>query len=112
MKETTLKVLIPDDWELETKEITIGKSMAYDPSNPVVSYYPKVVICKPWKEPDFLKPGWIAMDRSRDWWWFESEPYRVGYVWQSTEGKQMELCGINWAHPPCHDWKETKRRIK
>lgn len=23
-----------------------------------------------------LKPGWVAMDKNGEWWWFEAKPYR------------------------------------
>jgi len=114
MRQETIKVQIPDGWELVTEEIRIGVGHAPCAlAGGEVAFYPKIAIRKveEWKQPDFLKPGWIAMDEDGSWYWSVEEPIQNRSDWE-TSGRNIYLAFTNWTPPACNDWKKSKRRIE
>lgn len=60
-----------------------------------------------------LRPGWVAMDTSDKWYWYEDRPY-YGYAdWQYTgRGECMELNILFEIAVYPGDWRESLIEIK
>lgn len=59
----------------------------------------------------FIKEGWVAMDKDKEWIWFEQKPicYSKLYdCWRISDGYMCPLYCFNIA--PANDW--TKSLIK
>jgi hypothetical protein len=119
----TVKVEIPDGWELACDELRLPKAGEYYLTKDLVmqAHYDffscqKCVIVRrvePWKQPDFLKPGWIAMDESGEWYWYTKEPFCSPDGNQWFSGNSVILMSeVNWTPPQCSDWKQSKRIIE
>ena len=116
MKTETIKVQIPDGWELVTEEVAEIKHWSYFIKNNgelIGVVYPRIELRKveEWKQPDFLKPGWIAMDANGKWCWYGDEPSHHSNAWNVDDGGILYLGQINWTPPACDDWRKSKRRI-
>lgn len=73
-----------------------------------------VIVAVPdWTPPEFLKPGWVAMDANGSWNWHEAEPMqRSNYFEWTNSGRIMFLGLFNWSPPSCTDWTQSKHRIE
>jgi len=121
MKIVSIKVQIPDGWELACDEMRPPKKDEWycfgngdEPNrarNDFESEWVNVRKVEPWKQPEFLKPGWIAMDADGEWYWTGGEPRQCGDDW-NAEGGSIYLAFTNWTPPTCTDWKQSKRRIE
>jgi hypothetical protein len=98
---------LPGEWYLTTRgavERAIGLSCDHDR-----------VIVRPiekWNPPEWMKPGWIAMDEDKIWLWHENEPVECQDWWSSCKGPHFDLSNVNWTPPLCDDWRKSKRRIR
>ena len=70
-----------------------------------------IILRKKWKPPEFLNPGWIAMDESGAWFWFESEPVFYEHYWAGPGGFARLSEWLNWTPPTVTDWKQSLTRI-
>jgi hypothetical protein len=58
----------------------------------------------PWHEaPEWAR--WAAMDSTKQWYWFESQPLMFNAVWSNNIGRIAEFNAP--AHP---DWTQSKQR--
>lgn len=57
-----------------------------------VSIAPRLIVRKKWQPPEWLKPGWIAMDGDGCWMWFQSLPFLKGDEWFPRQG---DFCAID-----------------
>jgi hypothetical protein len=59
----------------------------------------------------FMKDGWVAMDKSGEWWWYSEKPFICGEQWH-TEGNESTGLIDNYVFDiaPADDW--TKSLIK
>jgi hypothetical protein len=126
MKTVSVKVKIPDGWELDCDELRLAnRGEKYVLSDGTICtaqkddygllFVPKIIVRKiePWKQPDFLKPGWIAMDENGEWYWYIKEPFYSSDEDQWFSGDNVILMSeVNWTPPKCTDWKQSKRRIE
>jgi hypothetical protein len=124
MKEVSVKVQIPDGWEFDElrlakrgeKYLLLNGSIQVAQSDDSSFFeVPKIIVRKiePWKQPDFLKPGWIAMDEDGEWYWYIKEPFYSSDENQWFSGDKVILMSeVNWTQPQCTDWKQSKRRIE
>ena len=110
MRQETIKVQIPDGWELVTEEIVIHRGQR---ENDVSFAYPEIKLRKveEWKQPDFLKPGWIAMDEDGSWWFYKNDEPRIHLHRWRNNSRPNQIDDFNWTPPACNDWKKSKRRI-
>lgn len=61
-----------------------------------------------------LKPGYVAMDKNGEWWWYITKPKEGEYMWinEYANTRSVKLSqGFNIA-PFDGDWKDSLRRIK
>ena len=64
----------------------------------------------------FMKYGWVAMDKSGEWLWWENEPERAKQhnIWikkQPDSGKWYNISHI-FDIAPADDWTRSLKRIK
>lgn len=73
----------------------------------------KLIVAVPnWTPPEFLKPGWVAMDANGAWRWHEKEPHpRQNYYEWDSAGACVFLGHFIWTPPVCADWTQSKRRV-
>lgn len=68
------------------------------------------ILRKVWQEPaGIFKPGWIAKDKTGEWYWFERIPRLRDGVWLFG-GHHHELAGLNIDFPQC-DYKDSVREV-
>ncbi len=71
-----------------------------------------------WTPPSFIPKGWIAMDRSGDWYWYSIKPVcGISGIWSFEEATSLALIEnmtskTPWGAPPITDWKESLIEIK
>lgn len=56
-----------------------------------------------------LKPGFVAMDRNGEWFWYNKKPHANTVYWSAarvTNSVSMELSGFDIA-PYDGDWKDS-----
>ena len=70
----------------------------------------RFILREKWAPPEFLRPGWIAMDDDGNWFWHESEPAIGNKRWLVTGGCAL-LSDFNWTPPTVTDWKQSLTRI-
>jgi hypothetical protein len=59
-----------------------------------------------------LKPGWVAMDKSGFWWWYEFMPTRNDYCWLEEEvGNSIHINRIFDIAPFDGDWKSSLIKV-
>ena len=94
-----------DDWINPSGKI-IGGIDGYG------SQWPRLIVRRKWTPPAWLKPGWIAMAATGEWWWHADEPQIVDGGW-CNEVACVHLLqdAFDFTPPPCDDWKQSKRRI-
>jgi len=120
MQTVSVKVQIPDGWELacdewrlpKAGEFYLAKDLVIEANYDLSQKHIIVRKIEPWKQPDFLNPGWIAMDENGDWFWFSNEPMLFSRCWDQCDCFIVELDCFNWTPPQCSDWKQSKRRIE
>lgn len=54
-----------------------------------------------------LRPGWVAMDESKRWWWYGSMPAQRYEVWIVKIGDQCSLLSAFNIAPFDGDWKDS-----
>lgn len=115
MKTATIKVQIPDGWELLEPD-AVRQHFTREVFPDLMNVYIPVQFGKveEWKQPEFLKPGWIAMDEDGAWWWYEWEPVisSIRSTLWGSEHPKSNLEFLKWTPPTCTDWKKSKRRIE
>ncbi|MEE0060471.1 MAG: hypothetical protein UE295_06565 [Acutalibacteraceae bacterium] len=61
----------------------------------------------------FMRDGWVAMDKDKEWWWYSEKPFICGEQWHtevdSSTGTGM-IDNSVFDIPPADDW--TKSLIK
>jgi hypothetical protein len=121
MSEAIVRVLIPDGFELACDimrqplpgEWYLTTRGAVERA--VSACYQDRVIVRPievWTPPEWMKPGWIAMNENMIWYWYEKEPVDCQDDWLSCQGPHFELSHIKWTPPCCDDWRQSKQRIE
>lgn len=65
-----------------------------------------------YQPPSFLKPGWIAMDKNGDWYWYSVEPTQGNVAWNRCYSDYTSMTRFNWTPPPCTDWTQSLTEIK
>jgi hypothetical protein len=84
----------------------------------VPSSFP-VLVCvkaKPLWEPSqellaVLRPGWIARDRGRGWYWFSSVPFVNGAVWSGSGYRTLDGIKQNLLPPDTIPWDKSCFKI-
>lgn len=117
MPTVSVKVQIPDGWELACDEMRCPKngewflSHSGDPEQANIDFFnSRFPILRKWKQPEFLKPGWIAKDSNGLWYWFQNKPSLGSMQWES-DFSACNLAAFKWTPPAC-DWKQSKRMIE
>ena len=60
----------------------------------------------------FLETGWVAMDKSGIWWWYEFKPMKREFYWyEKNGGNVVELHYIFNIAPFDGDWKDSLIKI-
>jgi len=116
MPIVNVKFKISDGWELVDAEKVIEiEHPQWHVNGSDVTHLVRISCRKiePWKQPEFLKPGWIAMNANGSWYWYEDVPVVVDSrsFWQGDGGRYCCLSGLNWTPPVCSDWLESRRKI-
>ena len=57
----------------------------------------------------FMKKGWVAMDRNKQWWFFEIKPKLTRNVWLSN-GEENYLNEV-FDIAPADDWKKSLIKV-
>lgn len=74
---------------------------------------PQIIIRPIYQPPTWLKPGWLAMDKNRIWYWHASKPDRDCEFWMNNEGDmQLDPRALVFTPPPCTDWTQSLFEIK
>lgn len=65
----------------------------------------------------FMKKGWVAMDKSGEWWWYRKKPHKVlSYrnEWEENErSKWQDVGGLNlFDIAPADDWTKSLIQVK
>lgn len=63
----------------------------------------------------FMKKGWVAMDKSGEWWWFPVEPYMVCDEWLFRGGdgyKEAIHISAMFDIAPADDWIKSLIKVK
>lgn len=63
-----------------------------------------------WQAPEWLKPGWIAMDHNGDWYWTELEPEKYPDYWVSLCEGCLLKCLV-WTPPVVRSWETSKTKV-
>lgn len=60
----------------------------------------------------FMKPGWVAMDNSGQWWWYSEKPFIIGgEQWHTEVNSSTGMIDNDvFDIAPADDW--TKSLIK
>lgn len=56
-----------------------------------------------------LKKGWVAMDKDREWYWFDDKPRKSSNSW--IEGLPFSILDA-FDIAPADDWKKSLIRVK
>jgi hypothetical protein len=120
MKTVSVKIQIPDNMELACDEVRAVQPGEYflDVDGVVMlsrysSQWKHPIVREAWKPPEFLKPGWIAMDTDEFWCWYMHEPrFDVSNGEWESGGPLTILSHLNFTPPPCSDPKLSLRRIE
>ena len=62
----------------------------------------------------FMKEGWVAMDKSGEWWWYPLEPYiKSGEWWFRGGGEYLEAILISSVFDivPADDWTKSLLKV-
>jgi hypothetical protein len=104
MKQITVELEIPDGREYVSHNVEkAGFRM----------FYVAIETRPAWQPPEWLNPGWIAMDKNGQWYWHESKPEYRGDFWINDNGdSELDPRALKFTPPPCTDWKQSLREIK
>jgi len=74
----------------------------------------RLIVRPIWQPSISLSPGWVAMDASGVWYWYDERPeYRLGDGLWTTNGEVLEITPcINWTPPPCTGPHDSLHEIK
>lgn len=59
----------------------------------------------------FMKKGWVAMDKNKQWWFFDKKPKATKTVWLS-DGDIEEYLNDVFDIAPADDWKKSLIQVK
>ena len=61
-----------------------------------------------WTPPAWIKAGWVAMDMSGVWRWYEHRPTIGITMWINSDGSRSTVCVEG---PVCRDWMTSLRQV-
>lgn len=56
-----------------------------------------------------MRPGWVAMDKNRDWFWYEKKPPRLSWGFYIRSGIQIQIEFFDI--DPVDDWRKSLRKV-
>jgi hypothetical protein len=124
MGKQNLEIDVPEGWRIAGYRTPLeGEYYLHDGEavEAIVDFTDdRIVLVADWRWPNWLKAGWIAMNKDGQWVAFNFRPFcgdmyeRWGEVIDTTGelvgGQMLDPDMFRFDPPPCDDWKQSLRQ--
>lgn len=56
-----------------------------------------------------MRPGWVAMDKNGEWFWFNKKPLKLSWGFYTKSGIQTQIEFFNIE--PVNDWQKSLKKV-